>query len=230
MPPWQAGDTVVLRYHNHRGRPTGALPTRVVSGEGPVLWLPAGTRSKWPGLGDRGIRELSLEERFTIPWEPLDSSWWGEGVLIVGRPGRAHAMWLFQADGAFAGWYVNLEDAWRLWRLGFDTEDHTLDVWIEADGVWRRTRTSSRWQWLSASTPRTRHWHFAGRARPCSRSGRFRRAGKTGGPTPRGRCRPCRPTGMHPSSQRRLVASNHVRVHAPDIARSAVVRLVGRRR
>lgn len=77
---WQPGDTVVLRYHNHRGRPTGALPARVVSSDGPVLWVPGGTASKWPGVGNRGVRQLSLEERFTIPWEPLDSAWWGDGV------------------------------------------------------------------------------------------------------------------------------------------------------
>lgn len=132
----RTGDVVVLRYYNHRGRPAGALPTRVVSDDGPVLWLAGGTPSKWPGVGGRGIRALSLEERFTIPLEPLDSSWWGDGVLIVGRPGRAHGIWLFQTDGEFAGWYVNLEAPWRPWRLGFDTEDHTLDIWVEPDGSW----------------------------------------------------------------------------------------------
>lgn len=137
MAAWRPGDVVVLRYYNHRGRPTGALPTRLVSEAGPVLWLAGGTASKWPGIGDRGIRQLSLEERFTIPWEPLDSSWWGDGVLIIGRRGRAHAIWLFRSDDDFAGWYVNLEDPWRPWRLGFDTEDHTLDLWIDADGSWR---------------------------------------------------------------------------------------------
>jgi predicted RNA-binding protein associated with RNAse of E/G family len=61
----------------------------------------------------------------------------GDGVLIVGRPGRAHAIWLFRSEARFAGWYVNLEDPWRPWRLGFDTEDHTIDLWVDRDGAWR---------------------------------------------------------------------------------------------
>jgi uncharacterized protein len=134
---WQPGDSVVLRRYNHRGRPTGALPARVVSRAGPVLWIAGGTASKWPGVGDRGVRQMSPEERFTTVWEPLDSTWWGDGVLIVGRPGRAHAIWLFRSEARFAGWYVNLEDPWRPWRLGFDTEDHTLDLWVDRDGAWR---------------------------------------------------------------------------------------------
>jgi Protein of unknown function (DUF402) len=60
----------------------------------------------------------------------MEGSWTGDGVLIVGRPGRAHAIWLFWESERFAGWYVNLEAPWRPSRLGFDTEDHTLDVWV----------------------------------------------------------------------------------------------------
>jgi hypothetical protein len=132
----QSGETVVLRYLN-RGRPVGALPTRVVSEDGPVLWLAPGTIGAWPGIEGRGVREVPLEERYSVPWDPIDRSWMGDGVLIVGRPGRAHSIWLFWEGQRFAGWYVNLEAPWRPFRLGFDTEDHTLDVWIESDGSWQ---------------------------------------------------------------------------------------------
>jgi uncharacterized protein len=132
----QPGETVVLRYFS-RGWPVGALPTRLVAENGPVLWLAPGTPVARPGIGGRGVREVPLEERYTLPWKPLDGSWTGEGVLIVGRPGRAHSIWLFWEVERFAGWHVNLEAPWRPFRLGFDTEDQTLDIWIESDGSWR---------------------------------------------------------------------------------------------
>ena len=32
---------------------------------------------------------------------------------------------------------MNLEEPWRPSRVGFDTADHELDLWIDADGCWR---------------------------------------------------------------------------------------------
>lgn len=125
----------MLRYFN-QGRPVGALPTRVVSPDGLVLWLAPRTPVARPGIEGRGVREVPLEDRYSQPWEPIDGSWTGDGVLIVGRPERAHSIWLFWDGERFAGWYVNLEAPWRRSRLGFDTEDETLDVWIESDGSW----------------------------------------------------------------------------------------------
>jgi uncharacterized protein len=133
---WEPGETVLLRYFN-RGRPAGALPTRAVSTDGSlVLWLPPGAPVMRPGIGGRFVREVSLEERYTLPWSPIPRPWEGDGALILGRPGRAHAIWLLWDGGAFAGWYVNLEAVWHPTRLGFDSEDHTLDLWIESDGSW----------------------------------------------------------------------------------------------
>ncbi len=127
----------MLRYFN-RGCPAGALPTRAISThDGPVLWLAAGATVKWPAVAGRRVRDVPLEERYTRPWSPVDGVWWGDGVIIIGRPGRGHSIWLFWRDGSFAGWYVNLEDPWRPSRSGFDTEDHTLDLWVESDGSWR---------------------------------------------------------------------------------------------
>ncbi len=133
----QSGDTVVLRYFS-RGCASGALPTRAVeTAEAPVLWLSGGTPVKSPSVAGRFVREVPLEERFTQPREPIDRTWTGEGVLILGRPGRAHSIWLFWDNGRFTGWYVQLEDPWRPFRLGFDTRDHVLDIWIPSDGSWR---------------------------------------------------------------------------------------------
>jgi uncharacterized protein len=114
------------------------MPTRMVSADGsPVLWLPPGAGVMRPGVGGRYVREVSVEEAYTLPLSPIERPWHGGGVLIIGRPGRAHSTWLFWEGETFAGWYVNLEAAWRPSRYGFDTEDHTLDLWIDPDGAWR---------------------------------------------------------------------------------------------
>ena len=134
---WRPGDTVVLRYFS-RGRLSGSLPTRLVSTDDEiVLWLAPGTDVKWAGVGGRHVRDVPLRERYIEPMHPVDHRWNGDGVLILGRPGRAHSIWLFRDRGRFAGWYVNLETPWRPSAHGFDTEDHTLDIWVERGGSWR---------------------------------------------------------------------------------------------
>lgn len=128
---------MVLRYFT-RGRPVGALPTRVVSAdEGLVLWVPPGAPAIRPGIDGRYVRDVSLEDAYTLPRSPILRPWEGDGLLIVGRPAQAHSIWLIRDEGAFAGWYVNLEAAWQPSRYGFDTEDHTLDLWVESNGAWK---------------------------------------------------------------------------------------------
>lgn len=58
-------------------------------------------------------------------------------MLILGRPGRAHSVWLLWENWEFKAWYVQLEQAWRPSPIGFDTEDHILDIWIDSNGTWR---------------------------------------------------------------------------------------------
>ena len=133
----ESGDAVVLRYFIG-GCAVGARPTRVVSArDGLVLWLAPATPVRWPTVGDRHIRDVPVAERFAGPWGSMERRWEGDGVVIVQRPGRAHSIWLFSEAGRFAGWYVNLEAPWRPSAIGFDTSDHTLDIWVDAEGAWR---------------------------------------------------------------------------------------------
>ncbi len=134
----QPGETIVIR-NVHGGRPIGAMPVRVVSTDDdlPVVWLPGGAPVMRPGIDGRFVREVPAEERYrSTERTPVLHHWQGEGILILGRPGRAHSIWLFWEDAEFAGWYVNLEAPWRPSRIGFDTRDHSLDLWIERDGSW----------------------------------------------------------------------------------------------
>ena len=55
------------------------------------------------------------------------------GTRLI-RWGAGHSLELFY-DGttdAFVGWYVNVQEPLRRSRLGFDTDDLVLDIWIKA--------------------------------------------------------------------------------------------------
>ena len=104
----------------------------MISTEGPVLWLAPGTATMTPGVDGNLARDWH-----TRGWSPLHRRWHGDGILILGKPGRAHSIRLVWRDWSFEGWYVNLEAVWQPARLGFDTEDHTLDLWVASDGSWR---------------------------------------------------------------------------------------------
>lgn len=71
------------------------------------------------------------------PWSTRDR-WHGHGVLQLQRPGDMHAVWVFWEgpERRFAGWYVNLQEAYRRTPLGFDTQDLELDIVVAPDGSW----------------------------------------------------------------------------------------------
>ena len=53
------------------------------------------------------------------PWHGRPA-WQGHGVLMLQRPGEAHAIWVFWHGPAreFTGWYVNLQEPFRRTRAG----------------------------------------------------------------------------------------------------------------
>jgi len=149
------GDVAILRYFRRRV-PVAALPMRVASTDAPALWLAPGTEIRWPVIGDGFAEELSLDERYSSPWRAGHRMWEGEGVLIVGRPGRAHSLWVIRRDGALATWYVNLESPWQQTSMGWDTQDHDLDLVCKPDGSWR-------WKDEDDLEAAVRHGHFSAR-------------------------------------------------------------------
>lgn len=125
----------MLRYV----QPPGALPVTIAEERDlPALYLPAGTRGRWPTVDGRTIRDAPLERRFVPSWDTEEREWTGSDVLILPEVGAAHSVWLFWTppERRFAGWYVNLEAPWRPTTLGFETRDHTLDLWVEPDRTW----------------------------------------------------------------------------------------------
>jgi hypothetical protein len=126
---WSRGDTVVWRSVAF-GYIRFAMPHVVVelTAEDVVLWLPPGAQGKI--FAGRPLHELeSLDE---AEWSLRDKVWEGSGVLKWHRFGAYHSLWHFED-----GWYVNLEEPWRAWRLGWDTRDLALDIVVARDGSWR---------------------------------------------------------------------------------------------
>ena len=123
------------------GKLHGALPVTVVRDDPElnVVYLAAGTPVRWPALPDgRDLRSIPPEEAFRAGWTTVERAWQGHGILMVTEPGAAHSVWLFwqgpQRD--FWGWYVNLQAPLRRTPLGYDSEDHTLDIWVERPREW----------------------------------------------------------------------------------------------
>jgi uncharacterized protein len=93
-------------------------------------------------VGDDALpipRSLPYEERTVLPLRLGDGAWQDNAVLWLVRPGDAHAVGAFWRGPAraFVGWYVDLQAPLSRSAIGFDTEDHVLDVDIDPDRSWR---------------------------------------------------------------------------------------------
>jgi hypothetical protein len=71
------------------------------------------------------------------PWWPA-ARWRGHGVLMLQRPGEPYAVWHFWAgpERRFEFWYLNLQEPFRRSAIGYDTQDHELDVVVSEDLQW----------------------------------------------------------------------------------------------
>lgn len=140
-PLWKPGDQVLIRFRR-RGPVSYANPVTVVH-DGPdhtALYLRPGTPVKHRVLPDGTPipRDMPYAQRATMPVLVGDGIWQWNHVLWLVRPGEAYSVGLFwgEADWAFRGWYVDLQDPVRRVPTGFDTADHVLDIQVAPDGVW----------------------------------------------------------------------------------------------
>jgi Protein of unknown function (DUF402) len=129
---WAEGETILRREVLNDGRCWLEIPVRVVVDEPGLLatYIAEGApfafpEGDWPTPDGRH------------PWHDR-GAWQGHGVLMLQRPGEAHAIWHFWAgaERRFAGWYVNFQEPFRRRPDGYDTQDLELDIWIPADGPW----------------------------------------------------------------------------------------------
>jgi len=130
---WREGDVVLRRQVLNDGRSWAEVPVIVVRDEPGLLatYIAEGAPFRfppgpWPTAN--GLHPWAGKER-----------WHGNGVLMLQRPGEAHAVWVFWhgPNRVFRGWYINLEEPFRRTAFGYDTQDLELDIWVPAEGPWR---------------------------------------------------------------------------------------------
>jgi hypothetical protein len=126
---WKYGE-VIVRREVAWGRPWLAVAERVVEDTPELLvtYLPTGSpfgygEGPWPTAN--GLH----------PWFPKPA-WTGHGTLVAQRPGDAYAVQHFWTGvpRTFERWYVNLQAPMRRTAIGYDTDDHELDVVVRPDG------------------------------------------------------------------------------------------------
>ncbi len=134
---WQPGETVVLRYLTRDGRPGMSWPFTVVVDRPDLvaLYIPAGARY-------RQFRRLPVSEARERGYDRvLDLARWRRDTLRLMVPGAAHSVWVFweqeQGERRHSAYYVNMEEPFRRSEIGFDTNDHTLDIVVTPDLSWR---------------------------------------------------------------------------------------------
>ena len=140
-PYWRRGDQVWWRYLRPGWRPGDPQTVHPVTvarddADGLAVWMAPGTPLALPRRSDgRDPRRGPLGEMFTAPRIQSYGAWRGQGNVRYAPTGKPWSVWLFwREDGAFDGWYVNLEDPHVRDARSVWTSDHVLDVEIEPDG------------------------------------------------------------------------------------------------
>jgi hypothetical protein len=130
--PWSEGDVILRREVLNDGRCWSEWPVIVVRDEPGLLATFTATDTPFRFPDGAWPTSSGLHA-----WHGKDR-WHGHGVLMLQRPGEAHAVWVFWQGTSreFAGWYVNLQEPFRRTPAGYDTQDLELDIWVPADGPW----------------------------------------------------------------------------------------------
>ncbi|HEY0002486.1 MAG TPA: DUF402 domain-containing protein [Actinoplanes sp.] len=137
------GQTVYLR-HWQRHQLGLVFGMQVVEHrpDGLLLWAPTGTRGWHFNMPDgRTMARTPLPEWSTVRRVPVAHTI-DHGVLAWHPAGADYSIrWFFRPDGAFSGWYGNLEAPAVAWHdaelAGIDTVDWDLDVVIRPDRTWQ---------------------------------------------------------------------------------------------
>lgn len=135
-PRFSAGATILWRYDRY------IEAARVIRDDDRalVVWIPSGSARLEAAPADgRRVRDIPIEQRFSVPWRMQESAWRGPGVVRVAPTGMPWSFWFFRrSDGTADGVYVNLELPHRravdaAGTGAVFTRDLVLDLWIDAD-------------------------------------------------------------------------------------------------
>ena len=137
---WKPGDVIVFRGLG-KGKIWYALPVIVVNDTPDLvaLFWRAGTPGKFRGLSP-GAKVIPLQlasDQMVL----FNKIWTETDVLMLVTPGAAHAVYVMWEAGQsrLRCWYVNLQQPLARTAMGFDTEDHWLDIVASPD--------RSEWRW-----------------------------------------------------------------------------------
>ncbi|WP_412543193.1 DUF402 domain-containing protein [Longispora sp. K20-0274] len=137
---FQRGQTIVRRHRYPDGRISSVLSGRVVSDDehGLALWVDAGSQTLHRvDAAGQPTRRLSLLTALRMTTVFAPGAWQPFRTLMLMPPGAAHSIWWsWGPDGAFEGWYVNLERPAVRWAGGVDVCDQELDLLVFPDRTW----------------------------------------------------------------------------------------------
>ncbi len=128
MHRFKTGAIVALRYITRADSTVGMTwPARVVADTDALvaLWIP-------PDAEYRAWHRPPGEPRRLVPAR------WRRETLRLMFPGAAHSVWCsWESPGRrFRMYYVNFEEPFRRTAIGFDTNDHALDIVVWPDFRW----------------------------------------------------------------------------------------------
>jgi predicted RNA-binding protein associated with RNAse of E/G family len=142
---WQPGQQIRWTYRRPDWRPEEAQtvhPMTVVRDDdaGLVAWLAGDTPVLLPRLVDgTSLRTGPARTMFTAPRMQGRGIWHGNGTLRIAPAGKPWSVWLFRdEDGAFANYYVNLEQPHRREDRTTISSDHVLDIVVQPDHTYHR--------------------------------------------------------------------------------------------
>jgi hypothetical protein len=132
------GDVVALRYLTTDGRIEMCWPCRVVEDGQSLLVLFIADGTKYKAGPKRNAAEKLSMQRVALP---PDEYIWRNDTLRLMFPAQRHSVWLFWEHGGlsrrFSSYFVNMEEPFRRTVVGFDTQDHTLDIDVAPDLSWK---------------------------------------------------------------------------------------------
>ena len=134
----QRGEAVALRYITTDARIEMCWPCRVVEDNDEVVALFIAAGSPYKAGPKRTAHAKRAAPRLDTP---PDEYVWRNDTLRLMLPGRHHSVSLSWSNVAaqpqLLKYFVNLEEPYRRTDVGFDTQDHTLDVEFAPDLAWR---------------------------------------------------------------------------------------------
>jgi len=128
---WGEGDWIVRREVLSNGPWQGVI-VKVIedSPEQLISYIPEGSPfgfpdGNWPTPDGKH------------PWSDR-SHWQGHGCLMIDKPENPYSVFHFWhgPEREFLCWYINLQEPIRRTDIGYDTQDHELDLIVYPDGRW----------------------------------------------------------------------------------------------